>query len=66
MDILTAAPAGFAARYSELRGDAYVQLGDIESAQSSYQESIAALPQNSPWRTLVQLKLENIGGYQVN
>ena len=54
--------AGFTARYHELRGDAHFQKGDTAGARSAYQSSIDRLSPNSAERSLLKLKLDNLGG----
>lgn len=52
---------GFAARYSEVLGDAYAAMGDYEAAQTAY---LAALTENQAVQTidnnLIQLKINDL------
>lgn len=54
----------FESRYEELMGDAYAlrnAQGDLERARTAYENSISALPAGSESRTLIKLKLDNLG-----
>jgi len=50
----------FISRYAELRGDAYVLKGEIESARESYELSLQNLTPGSSYSGLLQLKLDNL------
>lgn len=53
-------PANFEADYNEIRGDAYVSLGQIDAARASYE---AAMQAGSTTGTL-QMKLADVSGQQ--
>ena len=46
----------------EVRGDAYVALGEREEARKAYSDVLARLDVASPGRRLVELKLTDVGG----
>jgi predicted negative regulator of RcsB-dependent stress response len=53
---------GFAAVYADLRGDVLVAAGRAAEARSAYQTALARLDARSPYRNLVQVKLDAAGG----
>ena len=46
----------------EVRGDAYVALGEREEARKAYSDVLARLDVASPGRRLIELKLTDVGG----
>jgi len=52
----------FAAVYADLRGDILVAAGRSAEARSAYQTALARLDPRSPYRNLVQIKLDAAGG----
>ena len=64
IDLLSGVEAGtFAARYSELLGDAHAARnggGDREKAREHYAESLAELPEGSLSGAVMQLKIDNL------
>ena len=59
-------PQGFAPRYDELLGDAYLQQNNLPAARDAYERSLERLPRNSLSRAVVRLKLDNVGAPQPN
>jgi predicted negative regulator of RcsB-dependent stress response len=54
-------PAGdYAAPAAELRGDALLKLGKLDSARSAYQDALAKLDADMPGRAALQMKLDNL------
>jgi predicted negative regulator of RcsB-dependent stress response len=53
---------GFAAVYADLRGDILAASGRTAEARSAYQTALARLDPRSPYRNLVQVKLDAAGG----
>jgi len=51
-------PSNFSGQYEELKGDAYLSLGDIEKARFSY---ISALSGAASEKRFIQQKLDNLG-----
>jgi predicted negative regulator of RcsB-dependent stress response len=49
-----------------IRGDAYVALGQLPEARTAYGQALAGLPVGSPVRSLVELKLIDVGGTPAN
>lgn len=54
-------PAGFEAEYDEMKGDAYVALGQREAARTAYREALKHLPAGSPYVTVLTMKLDDLG-----
>jgi len=52
----------FAAVYADLRGDILVAAGRAAEARTAYQTALARLDPRSPYRNLVQVKLDAAGG----
>lgn len=53
-------PAGtYVALAQELRGDALVKLGRGSDAHAAYAAALAALPEDAPQRSLLQIKLDD-------
>ena len=52
----------FAAVYADLRGDILAAAGRSAEARSAYQTALARLDPRSPYRNLVQIKLDAAGG----
>jgi predicted negative regulator of RcsB-dependent stress response len=53
---------GFVAQVREIRGDALFAKGDIEGARKEYAAAIAANSDATVDRTLLELKLQEVGG----
>ncbi|MGA9854710.1 MAG: tetratricopeptide repeat protein [Gammaproteobacteria bacterium] len=53
-------PGGFAALYDELRGDAYLKLGQADKARAAYQQALNHWTLGMGDKSLVQMKLDNI------
>ncbi|MDE2195635.1 MAG: tetratricopeptide repeat protein [Gammaproteobacteria bacterium] len=53
-------PGGFTALYDDVRGDAYVKLGQIDKARAAYQRAISAWTQDMGDKSLIQMKLDNL------
>lgn len=48
---------GFAALFSDVRGDAYVKLGNVEQARKAYSEALANWSDEMGDKSLIQMKL---------
>ncbi|MBN1684749.1 MAG: tetratricopeptide repeat protein [Gammaproteobacteria bacterium] len=44
----------------EVRGDAYLQLAQKDQAKEAYQNALQVLPESSDYRSLIQMKLNDI------
>ena len=53
-------PNGFEGLYLELRGDALLQKGDRGNARSAYDEALAAVALNAPYRGELQRKRDDL------
>ncbi|HET7650117.1 MAG TPA: tetratricopeptide repeat protein [Gammaproteobacteria bacterium] len=53
---------GFAALYDDVRGDAYVKLGDTDKARAAYQQALAKWTDDMGDKSLIQMKLNNLAG----
>jgi predicted negative regulator of RcsB-dependent stress response len=53
-------PGGFAALYDELRGDAYLKLGQAGKARAAYQQALSQWTVDMGDKSLVQMKLDNL------
>ncbi|KPK29734.1 MAG: hypothetical protein AMJ66_10020 [Betaproteobacteria bacterium SG8_40] len=51
----------FAGLYSDLRGDVLVAQGKPAEARAQYQQALEKSSANSPWRDVVQIKLDALG-----
>jgi predicted negative regulator of RcsB-dependent stress response len=56
--------AAFVSQYSDLRGDVLVAQGRIAEARAAYKQALDKAGEQSPWRNLVQLKLDALGPVQ--
>lgn len=61
-DLQAVKPAKFAAEFDEVRGDAYINLKRPADARKAYAAALATLDQKDPYRAIVQLKLDDLGG----
>ena len=52
----------FAARFDDLRGDVLLAQGKPAEARAAYQAAFGKLAETSPYRNLVELKLDALGG----
>jgi predicted negative regulator of RcsB-dependent stress response len=55
-------PDSFNSLYSDLRGDVLNAQGKTEEARVAYQQSLGKLEAKSMYRSLIQLKLDSLGG----
>jgi predicted negative regulator of RcsB-dependent stress response len=55
------APAAFAARYHEVRGDAYLAQKDTSHAAAEYQAALAAADTGVVDASLLELKIQDLG-----
>jgi predicted negative regulator of RcsB-dependent stress response len=53
---------GFAALYDDVRGDAYVKLGDKDKARAAYQQALAKWTDDMGDKSLIQMKLNELAG----
>ena len=53
--------SAFDALFLDLRGDVLLAQGDANAARNAYQLAFDKLEEKSPYRTLVQLKLDALG-----
>jgi predicted negative regulator of RcsB-dependent stress response len=54
-------PAAFAARYHEVRGDAYYAKKDIAAALTEYQAALGAADSSGTSAALLELKIQDLG-----
>lgn len=52
--------SGFAPLFDEVRGDAYMKLGEIAQARSAYQSALNAWTPEMGDKSLLQMKLDNL------
>ncbi|MCU0868495.1 MAG: tetratricopeptide repeat protein [Burkholderiales bacterium] len=52
----------FAALYADARGDVLVAQGRMDDAKTAYQAALDKLPKASPWRNVVEVKRDALGG----
>ena len=52
----------FVALYADLKGDILSAAGKSAEAKTSYQTALAKIDAKSPYRTLIQVKLDALGG----
>lgn len=52
----------FAARFDDLRGDALLAQGKVDEARAAYQAAFGKLGEDNPYRSIVELKLDDLGG----
>lgn len=52
----------FAARFEDLRGDVLLAQGKKDEARAAYQAAFGKLADNNPYRSIVELKLDDLGG----
>jgi predicted negative regulator of RcsB-dependent stress response len=63
LSVLNVAEEGaFAARFSEVRGDIHVAMGNVEAALSAYTEALLGAGDNSVNQDILQLKLNDLIG----
>ncbi|HME40195.1 MAG TPA: tetratricopeptide repeat protein [Steroidobacteraceae bacterium] len=55
------APAAFAVRYHEIRGDAYLAKQDVSHAAAEYQAALAAADTGGFDASLLELKIQDLG-----
>jgi len=54
-------PESFRSSYAVVRGDAYAQKGDVAAARTAYQTALDDQELASQLRSLVQMKIDNLG-----
>ncbi len=54
-------PAGFAARFHEVRGDAYVAKKDVPNAVTAYQSALGTADAGGIDASLLELKIQDLG-----
>jgi len=54
------AAAAMSGLYADMRGDIYAAQGSIEEAKSAYEEALDRLGEGSPWRDIVQIKIDSL------
>ena len=54
-------PAAFAARYHEVRGDAYLAKKDVAHALAEYQAALGAADASGINASLLELKIQDLG-----
>ena len=52
----------YAGAYADRRGDLLLAQGKTDEARASWQQALEKLPQRSPLRPLVEVKLDSLGG----
>lgn len=52
----------FAARFDDLRGDVLLAQGKVDEARAAYQAAFGKLGEDNPYRNIVELKLDGVGG----
>ncbi len=52
----------FAARFDDLRGDVLLAQGKADEARGAYQAAFGKLGDDNPYRNIVELKLDGVGG----
>lgn len=57
-------PASFDALYADLRGDVLLAAGKPAEARTAWQQALDKLGAQSPYRNLLQLKLDGLGSRQ--
>ncbi len=55
-------PSAFGAMYADLKGDVLVAQGKTEEARAAYQMAYNKMDDKSPYRNLLQMKLDSVGG----
>ncbi|ADJ29118.1 YfgM family protein [Nitrosococcus watsonii] len=53
-------PGSFSSAYAEMRGDAYVALGQPSEAQLAYQEALLGLGPSEQYQQILQMKLDDL------
>jgi predicted negative regulator of RcsB-dependent stress response len=54
----------FGPRFDDLRGDVLLAQGKSAEARSAYQAAFSAMQEDHPYRSIVELKLDALGGAQ--
>jgi len=52
----------FAFRFHDLKGDVLLAQGKQADARAAYQEAFSKMQEDNPYRTIVELKLDSLGG----
>jgi predicted negative regulator of RcsB-dependent stress response len=52
----------FAFRFHDLKGDLLLAQGKQADARAAYQAAFSKMPEDNPYRTIVELKLDALGG----
>ena len=55
-------PDAFAGLFADLKGDIYVAQGKTAEAKAAYQQALEKLPAAGTYRSVVQVKLDALGG----
>ena len=55
------AVASFSASYADMLGDIKLAQGDLSGARADYEQALKSLPDQDPWRDLIQIKLDSLG-----
>lgn len=58
--LATIEPGNFSPAYAEVRGDAYIRLGQLPKARIAYQEALRDLKPGEQHRQILQMKLDNV------
>ena len=56
---------GFAPLYDDVRGDAYVKLGDTDKARDAYKQALVKWDDKLGDKSMIQMKLNNLGAKPV-
>jgi predicted negative regulator of RcsB-dependent stress response len=62
LSLLNGVDAGvYESSYEQLKGDAYVAMGKLESARTAFNRALASAAADERGRALLQMKLDNLG-----
>ena len=63
LQLLDVSPGeSFVSLYADLRGDVFVAQGNVAEARAQYEQALEEADANSPWRDVVQIKLDALSG----
>lgn len=54
--------SSFAAQFADMRGDIEYAKGDLSKAREGYSQAHSLLGEQDPWRDIVQIKIDSLGG----
>jgi predicted negative regulator of RcsB-dependent stress response len=54
--------SSFAAQFADMRGDIEYAKGDLLKAREGYSQALSLLGEQDPWRDIVQIKIDSLGG----